>query len=83
MTEEMLNEVWDRMVQRGVVMDRSIYDEYSRVVSQLLAYDISRYVFGPEAEFKRRVTGSTTQQALLRKGLARGQAQEIRPAGRE
>ena len=95
-TEEMLNEVWDRMVQRGVVMDRSIYDEYSRVVSQLLAYDISRYVFGPEAEFKRRVThdaairtaleiatGSTTQQALLRKGLARGQAQEIRPAGRE
>jgi hypothetical protein len=85
----MLDEVWKRMVARGVVMDRSIYDEYSPVVTQLLAYDIARYVFGPEAEFKRRVThdraiktalelatGAGTQQVLLRKALTRQQAQQ-------
>ena len=95
-TPEMLDQIWERMTQRGVVMDRSIYDQYSTVVSQLLAYDIARYVYGPEAEFKRRVThdagiktalelatGSATQQALLRKALARQQAQESRAAGRE
>jgi carboxyl-terminal processing protease len=87
-TPAMLDEVWQRMVARGVVMDRSIFDEYSTVVTQLLAYDIARYVFGPEAEFKRRVThdraikaalelttGATTQQVLLRKALTRQQAQ--------
>ncbi|MGK2963811.1 MAG: S41 family peptidase [Gemmatimonadaceae bacterium] len=89
---EMLDEVWTRMVARGVVMDRSIYDQYSGVVSQLLAYDIARYVFGPEAEFKRRVasdrpiktaleiaTGATTQRELLQKALAR-QQQQLQPA---
>ena len=88
-TPAMLDEVWKRMVARGVVMDRSIYDEYSPVVRQLLAYDIARYVFGPEAEFKRRVThdraiktalelatGAGTQQVLLRKALTRQQAQQ-------
>jgi carboxyl-terminal processing protease len=95
-TPEMLDEVWNRMIQRGVVMDRSIYDEYAVVVRQLLAHDISRYVFGPEAEFKRRVThdvairaaleistGAGTQQAMLRRALARGQAQETRVTGGE
>ncbi len=87
-SSEMLDEVWTRMVARGVVMDRSIYDQYSNVVSRLLAYDIARYVFGPEAEFKRRVatdrpirtaleisTGATTQGELLQKALARQQQQ--------
>lgn len=91
-TPEMRDEVWTRMVARGVVMDRSIYDQYSGVVSQLLAYDIARYVFGPEAEFKRRVasdraiktaleiaTGATTQRELLQKALAR-QQQQLQPA---
>jgi carboxyl-terminal processing protease len=83
-TDSMLDEVWKRMVARGVVMDRGIFDESSMVVRQLLAYDIARYVFGPEAEFKLRVqndraiatalqltTGVTTQRALLERGEAR------------
>jgi carboxyl-terminal processing protease len=91
-TPAMLDEVWTRMVARGVVMDRSIYDQYSGVASQLLAYDIARYVFGPEAEFKRRVasdraiktaleiaTGATTQRELLQRALAR-QQQQLQPA---
>ena len=95
-TPAMLDEVWQRMVSREVVMDRAIYDEYAPVVSQLLAYDIARYVFGPEAEFKRRVThdraiktaldlatGAATQQALLQKASTRQQAQQAQTAGRE
>jgi carboxyl-terminal processing protease len=86
-TQEMLDEVWKRMVARGVVMDHGIYDESSDVVRQLLGYDIARYVFGPEAEFKRRVandkaiktalelaTGASTQDALLKRALARQRA---------
>lgn len=86
-TKDMLDEVWKRMVARGVVMDRGIYDESSNVVSTLLGYDIARYVFGPEAEFKRRVandntiktalelsTGATTQDALFKRALARQRA---------
>ena len=83
-TQEMLDEVWKRMIARGVVMDRGIYDESANVVRTLLGYDIARYVFGPEAEFKRRVandkaiktaldlaTGAATQDALLKRALAR------------
>jgi hypothetical protein len=94
-TPSMLDEIWKRMLDRGVVMDRSIYDEYKPVVSQLLAYDIARYVFGPEAEFKRRVmndraiktaldltTGVTNQQALLDKAQAK-QQEQLRTSGRE
>jgi carboxyl-terminal processing protease len=86
-TPEMLDEVWKRMIARGVVMDRGIYDESSDIVRQLLSYDIARYVFGPEAEFKRRVandkaiataldlaTGAQTQDALLKRALARQRA---------
>lgn len=87
-TREMLDQVWKRMLARGIVMDRSIYEESAPVVSQLLVYDIARYVFGPEAEFKRRVandraiktalelaTGVSTQQGLLQKALSRQQQQ--------
>jgi carboxyl-terminal processing protease len=96
-TPAMLDEVWKRMVSRGVVMDRSIYDEASPVVSQLLAFDVARYVFGPEAEFRRRVThdrairtslelatGVTNQKTLLDKALARQQqGQQQRTSGGE
>ncbi|MEO8575978.1 MAG: S41 family peptidase [Gemmatimonadales bacterium] len=93
-SEQMLDEVWKRMVARGVVMDRGIYDESAPVVRQLLTYDIARYVFGPESEFKRRVesdraiataleiaTGAATQKALLERAEAR-QKQQLndRPA---
>lgn len=93
-TQQMLDEVWKRMVARGVVMDRGIFDDSSPVVKQLLGYDITRYVFGPEAEFKRRVssdkviasalelsTGAGSQQTLLKRAVAKQQQQ--RTAGGE
>lgn len=86
---QMLNEVWMRMVGRGVVMDRGVYDESAPVVKLLLSYDIARYVFGPEAEFRRRIasdhaiasalqlaTGISTQRALLARAMERQQQQQ-------
>ncbi|MGH9420235.1 MAG: hypothetical protein ACRD3J_09685, partial [Thermoanaerobaculia bacterium] len=94
-TQEMLDDLWKRMTARGIVMDRGIYDESAVVVKRLLAYDISRYVFGPDAEFRRRVandhaiataltlaTGATTQRALLDRATAR-QEQQRQALGKE
>lgn len=91
---EMLEEVWKRMVARGVEIPRMTYEESSHVVSQLLAYDIARFVFGPEAEFRRRVaadkaiavalelaTGATSETTLLERASAKQAAQ--RSAGTE
>ncbi|MDP9178523.1 MAG: S41 family peptidase [Gemmatimonadota bacterium] len=93
-TPQMLEEVWKRMVARGVDIPRMTYDESSHVVSQLLAYDIARFVFGPEAEFRRRVaadkaiavalelaTGVTSEAGMLERASARQAAQ--RSAGTE
>jgi len=93
-TPEMLEEVWTRMVARGVEIPRMTYDESSHIVSQMLAYDIARYVFGPEAEFKRRVTadkaiavalelatGATSEATMLERASAKQAAQ--RSAGTE
>ena len=94
-TPQMLDEVWKRMVARGVVMDKGVYDESSSVVKLLLGYDIARYVFGPDAEFRRRVEndyairsalqlakGATTQRALLDRAKGR-QEQQRKALGQE
>jgi carboxyl-terminal processing protease len=93
-TPDMLEEVWKRMVARGVEIPRTTYDESSQLVSQLLAYDIARFVFGPEAEFRRRVaadkaiavalelvTGVTSEATLLERASVKQAAQ--RSAGTE
>lgn len=90
-TPEMLEEVWKRMVARGVDIPRMTYDDSSQLVSQLLAYDIARYVFGPEAEFRRRVagdkaiavalelaTGVTSEASILERASAKQAAQRSR-----
>jgi len=77
------------------VMDRGVYDESASVVRLLLSYDIARYVFGPDAEFHRRMendhaiagalqlaAGVTTQRALLDRAAGR-QQQQLRALGRE
>jgi carboxyl-terminal processing protease len=87
-TPAMLEEVWKRLVARGVDIPRMTYDESSQPVSSLLAYDIARFVFGPEAEFRRRVandrviavalvlaTGVKSEAALLDRATARQKAQ--------
>jgi carboxyl-terminal processing protease len=78
-TPAMRAELYDRLQQRAVTIPRSVYDADSAVVDRLMADQITRYVFGPDAEYElllsrdRDVTTalgllakSRTQQELLR-----------------
>jgi carboxyl-terminal processing protease len=82
-TPEMRNEVWNRMKARGIDIPRGVYDDAEPLVSRLIAFDIARYVFGSEAEFRRRASvdkplqkaldlahGAKSEQDLLRRAMA-------------
>lgn len=85
-TAAMRDEVWNRMKQRGIDIPRSVFDEGEPLVTRLIGYDIARYVFGSEAEFRRRASvdkalqralqmahGSRSESDLLRKATAQAQ----------
>ncbi len=85
-TPAMRDEVWNRMKQRGIDIPRSVFDEGEPLVTRLIGYDIARYVFGSEAEFRRRASvdkalqralqlahGSPSETELLRKATAMAQ----------
>jgi carboxyl-terminal processing protease len=82
-TPAMREEVWRRMRARGIDIPREVYDEAEPLVSRVVGFDIARYVFGAEAEFRRRAAadkplqkalelarGAKTEQDLLRKVTA-------------
>ncbi len=82
-TQAMREEVWQRMKVRGVDIARGVYDDAEPRVSRMIGFDIARYVFGGEAEFRRRASvdqalqkalelarGAKTEQDLLRKVTA-------------
>ena len=73
-TTQMREAVWERMKARGIDIPRSTYDEAEPLVSRVIAFDISRYVFGPDAEFRRRASLDKTLQKALE--LARGAKSE-------
>lgn len=53
-TPAMRGALWSRMRTKGIALDRQRYDSAATAVSRLLSYEIERYVFGSEAEFRRR-----------------------------
>jgi carboxyl-terminal processing protease len=69
-TTAMRDEVWQRMKARGVDIPRSAYDDAEPLVSRVIANDIARYIFGSEAEFRRRASVDKTLQKALE--LSRG-----------
>jgi carboxyl-terminal processing protease len=69
-TPAMREEVWQRMRARGVDIPRSVYDDAEPLVSRVIGFDIARYVFGGDAEFRRRASVDKTLQKALE--LARG-----------
>ena len=73
-TPAMREEVWNRMKQRGIDIPRSVFDEGESLVTRLIGYDIARYVFGSEAEFRRRSSVDKALQRALQ--LARGSRSE-------
>jgi hypothetical protein len=62
------------MKQRGIDIPRSVFDEGEPLVARLIGYDIARYVFGGEAEFRRRASVDKALQRALQ--LARGSRSE-------
>ena len=69
-TDAMLDELWRRMQQRGIRMDRLTYDDAAEFVRRRLGVEIARYVFGAEAEFLRVAQTDAAIQAAVE--LARG-----------
>ena len=74
MTPAMREEVWNRMKARGIDIPRNVYDEAEPLVSRVIGFDIARYLFGSEAEFRRR--GSVDKPLLKALELARGSKSE-------
>jgi hypothetical protein len=74
-TEEMRNQVYDRLEQIGLDLPRPIYDNASDYVDDQLGYEITRTVFGPAVEVRRRALSDRQMQAAVRL-LRRGRTQE-------
>ena len=81
-TKAMLDETYKRMQARSVNIPRSTYDAAAPLVSRLLGYEISRYVFGADAEFRRKAADDRVliaAEQLL--GASHSQADALRRAG--
>jgi len=80
-TPAMRDEVWKRMRERGIDIPRSVFDEGEPLVSRIIGYDIARYVFGSEAEFRRRASvDKALQKALLLAHGSRSESELLRKA---
>jgi carboxyl-terminal processing protease len=55
-TPAMKEELWQRVTTRGLKLNRGTFDQAGPVISRLLGYEIARYVFGPDAEMRRRAS---------------------------
>jgi carboxyl-terminal processing protease len=69
-TDAMREAVWQGMRQRGIDIDRAIYDGAAPLVSRLISYDVARYVFGRAAEQRRIVQDDPIVQRAVE--LTRG-----------
>jgi carboxyl-terminal processing protease len=73
-TPAMREEVWKRMKERGIDIPRTAYDGAEPLVSRMIGFDIARYAFGTDAEFRRRAAIDKPLQKAL--DLARGAKSE-------
>jgi len=73
-TPAMRDQVWNRMTARGIDIPRSVYDDAEPLVSRVIAFEIARYLFGADAEFRRRASEDKVLQKALQ--LARGAISE-------
>ncbi len=74
-TSEMRDRVFERIQANGLEVDRYTYDMASGYVDEQLGYEITRAVFGPAAEARRRALSDRQMQTAVRL-LQRGQSQE-------
>lgn len=64
-TQPMLDDLWNRMRQRGIDVPKVVYDDAAPYVGRVLGFEIARYVLGPEAEFRRRAAHDAVITAAL------------------
>jgi carboxyl-terminal processing protease len=74
-TEEMRSHVFERLQQIGLELPRTTYDNASAYVDEQLGYEISRALFGPLAEARRRAMSDRQMQTAVRL-LRRARTQE-------
>jgi carboxyl-terminal processing protease len=58
-TAAMREELWRRMQQHGVTIDRAVFDNARPVIDSVLATEITRYVFGADGLFRRSLTADS------------------------
>jgi carboxyl-terminal processing protease len=64
-TPAMRQQIYDRLKQKGVELTPEEYKLGGRLVDQNLGYEIARYVFGKQAEFRRRAGDDRQVQTAL------------------
>jgi carboxyl-terminal processing protease len=84
-TDEMRDVVYQRLEQIGLELPRTTYDNASAYVDEQLGYEITRALFGPVAEARRRALSDHQMQTavrLLRRARTQDQALSIAVAER-
>jgi carboxyl-terminal processing protease len=74
-TEEMRSQVFERSQQIGLELPRATFDNASAYVDEQLGYEITRALFGPLAEARRRALSDRQMQTAVRL-LRRARTQE-------
>jgi len=74
-TQEMRDELFERLLMVGLELPTDTYDAASGYVDEQLGYEITRGVFGPVAEARRRALSDRQMQTAVRL-LRRGRTQE-------
>jgi carboxyl-terminal processing protease len=70
-TQQMLDDLWSAMRRRGFRFGRATFDGARPLVSSLLAREVARFTFGPEAEAERAIADDAViQQAMRRAATA-------------
>jgi len=69
-TQPMLDELGQAMRGRGFRFDRATFDGAQPLVSSLLAREIARFVFGPDAEAERAIADDKVIQEAVRRAAA-------------
>jgi carboxyl-terminal processing protease len=65
-TDEMRNQVYERLQLIGLEIPRPTFDNASAYVDEQLGYEITRELFGPTAEARRRALSDRQMQTAVR-----------------
>jgi carboxyl-terminal processing protease len=84
-TREMRQQVLSKLKAKGVDLRPEVFDSASRLIDDQLGYEVTRYVFGRPAEFRRKARDDQQMQAamgLLRKAQSPKELMSLATASR-